>query len=270
MSDIRSFSQQDVGLVFTICKFPEFTYNAIGSLEEFYPGLSRVAIDDHCRAGPEHETELERIQNDYDIPILKQEVRRGTGRAIDRGLRFLQTPLILTIDHGIRIHKPGLLEQYVEAMSDPQVVGVGRRRGDKKCNHAFGPYIDPLFALWDCQFIVEEDLSFKLVNITIGDWSVEGCSTGQFLQYRAMRLGRRLSFISARVLHQYVGHERTPKTRGRNASPYEGVIIDEDYLIPRRRRPDGSLAFKGQAAWRERKAANQARRREARRLRNSG
>ena len=60
-----------------------------------------------------------------------------------------------------------------------------------------------------------------------------------------MRLGGSLAYIGQGVLQRYLRHHRTPKTRGRCQSPHELVIVDEDYLIPRKRKLDGALAFPG-------------------------
>lgn len=230
----------DVGVVFTNCFYPEYTLRALQSLERHYPDLDRVIVDDACyESAPLYD-----YAKSNGITFIEQSERRGCGRAIDRGLRELSTKLLLTVDHGIEIISPGLLEMMLPRMTTTSY-GVGPKRSGKNCNRAFGPYIDPVFAIWDRSFIVDNDLSFKLTHIRIGNWAVEGCSTAQFLQYRAMKLGKRPSYIGFSNLHKYVRHHRTPSDRGRPQSPHELVEVSEDYLTPRLRRPDGELVYEG-------------------------
>lgn len=239
----REFTLNDVGAVFTNCLFPEFVHRALGSVREFYPKMEAVIVDDGCR---EWSDELAALERDFDMQVLRNVERRGTGRSLDRGLRALDTRLLLTVDHGVVLRRGGIVEILLKRMAETGAFAVGRYRNDKRCNRAFGPYIDPVFALWDKEFILaHDDLSFKLTFIRIGEWQVAGCSTAQFLQYRAMRLGAKIAPIRLGEFERHVRHHRTPHTRGRTASPHELVVVDEDYLIPRRRRPDGSLAYPG-------------------------
>ena len=240
-----TFTIKDVGAVFTNCLFSHFTERAIQSVLSYYPFMPCVIVDDGCR---DDHGKIELVAQWFRVDLLRNDSRRGTGRSIDRGLRALDTPLFLTVDHGVELREPGVIEMLLERMHEnPKFFCVGRTRGDKMCNRAWGPYIDPVFALWDRQWILDNpELSFKLTNITIGDdWHVDGCSTAQFLEYRSVRLGRELGFIRPGTLYHYVRHHKTPHTRGRCASPHELVEIDEDYLPPRRRQPDGSLLYKG-------------------------
>ena len=239
-----SYTIGDIGAVFTNCLFSEFTRRAVGSVLMHYPRMECVIVDDGCR---DDGGEIERVADDFGVPLLRNKMRRGTGRSIDRGLRVLTTPLFITVDHGCEIRDTGVVEMLLARMNqNPNLVCVGRSRGDKMCNQAWGPYVDPVFALWDREFIVANpELSFKLTNITIGDWHVDGCSTAQFLEYRSVRLGRELGFIRPNMLYRYIRHHKTPHTRGRCASPHELVEIDEDYLSPRRRAKDGTLLYKG-------------------------
>jgi len=239
------YTVDDVGAVFTNCLFSEFTRRALGSVLLHYPRMECVVVDDACR---DDGGEIERAVKSFGVPLLRNDKRRGTGRSIDRGLRALTTPLFITVDHGCEIRKVGVVEMLLAKMNqNPNFVCVGRIRGDKMCNRAWGPYVDPVFALWDREFIMANpELSFKLTNVTVGDdWHVDGCSTAQFLEYRSVRLGRELGFIRPGALYQYIRHHKTPHTRGRCASPHELVEIDEDYLPPRLRRPDGTLRYKG-------------------------
>lgn len=239
----RQYVLDDTGAVFTCCLFPEFTERALESVLGYYPGLEIVVVDDHCR---EHDEALAGIEERFRVPVLRNERRVGTGRSLDRGLRALTRPLFLTVDHGVELRRSGLVEIFLEKMADPDVLCTGRYRNDKRCNRAFGPYVDPVFALWDREFILaHDDLSFKLTHIRIGDWQVDGCSTAQFLQYRAMRLGKKIAPVRMGQFNSCVRHRRTPHTRGRCASPHELADVDEGYLIPRRRRPDGSLVYPG-------------------------
>lgn len=234
------YNLEDVGAVFTNCLFPEFTVRAITSIHNFYPRMPAVVVDDH---GRDDITELIGHCRIFNIPLLMNEERVGAGYAIDRGVAHLDTPLVLTVDHGVELLQPGLVEVFVEMMASSPYIGVGRIRSDKKCNAAFGPYVDPFFAMWDADFIRQEKLSFKLTNIRVGDWHVDGCSTAQFLQYRAMRLGREPCFLRPALVYSYLRHHKTPHTRGRCQSPHELVTVDEDYLVDRRRKSDGSLAY---------------------------
>jgi hypothetical protein len=241
-----SYHLEDIGAVFTCCLFPEMTREAMENILGYYPQISFVVIDDACR---EHEEELAAIERDFDTTIIRNTERMGTGRSIDRALRELDTQLLLTVDHGVRLKQGGLLEIYLGMMRlNPNWIGVGLKRSDKRCNTAFGPYIDPVFSVWDREFIhdnQDDGLTFALTNIRIEDWQVSGCSTAQFMQYRAIVLGRRQGFIGKAMLERYYRHHRTLRTRGRCASPHELMIVDEDYLSPRVRRPDGSLRYPG-------------------------
>ena len=239
-----SYTIGDIGAVFTNCLFSEFTRRAVGSILTHYPRMECVIVDDGCR---DDGGEIERVAKGFGVPLLRNDTRRGTGRSIDRGLRVLSTPLFLTVDHGVELRHSGAVEMLLAKMEmRPNFVCAGRSRGDKKCNAAWGPYVDPVFALWDREFIVAHiELSFKLTNITMGDWHVDGCSTAQFLEYRSVKLGRELGFIRPALLYSYVRHHKTPHTRGRCASPHELVEIDEDYLPPRLLRPDGELRYSG-------------------------
>lgn len=241
-----AFKLGDIGAVFTCCLFPEFTLRAMESVLGQYPMLQVVVVDDHCR---EHETDLQAIKDGFGVGIIRNPKRIGTGRSIDGAIRALQTPLLLTVDHGIEIKKPGLLESYLEGMNEhPEWIGVGPYRNDKKCNHAFGPYVDPVFSLWDSRFILvhqDNGCTFALTNVRIGSWQVSGCSTAQFMQYRAMRLGKTQGFVRKAQFTTHMRHHMTPHTRGRCASPHELVVCDEDFLSPRLRAPNGSLKFRG-------------------------
>lgn len=237
---------EDIGAVFTCCLFPEMTRDAMENILGYYPQIQFIVIDDACR---HHEKDLQAIERDFETTIIRNSERVGTGRSIDRALRELDTALLLTIDHGVRLRGSGLLEIYLGMMAlNPNWIGVGLKRSDKRCNTAFGPYIDPVFSLWDRDFIYDnqdDGLTFALTNIRIGDWQVSGCSTAQFMQYRAMVLGKRQGFVGKGVLARYYRHHRTPRTRGRCASPHELMIVDEDYLSPRVRLSDGSLRYAG-------------------------
>jgi hypothetical protein len=240
-----TYTVKDVGAVFTNCLFPDFTERAVCSVKTHYPDMECVIVDDRCR---DDGGMIVTLADELQVPLLRNDSRRGTGRSIDRGLRALHTPLFVTVDHGVELRVPGVIEMLLARFHENEkFFCVGRSRADKMCNRAWGPYIDPVFALWDRQWILDNpDLSFKLTNITIGDdWHVDGCSTAQFLEYRSLRLGRELGFIRPSMLYKYVRHHKTPRTRGRCASPHELVEVDEDYLPPRRRRPDGSLLYRG-------------------------
>lgn len=240
----------DVGAAFTCCLFPEFTTRALLSVLGYYSDLEAVVVYDGCPARGtamgQAALELEETARLLGVPILRNDERIGTGRSLDRGLRALTRPLFLTVDHGVVLRKSGIVEVLLERMTGAEI-GAGRNRNDKRCNKAFGPYIDPVFALWDREFILAHpDLSFKLTHIRIGAWQVDGCSTAQLLQYRAMRLGKALAFVRLGLFESYIRHHHTPHTRGQCASPHELVEVDEDYLIPRRRRKDGTLAYQGE------------------------
>jgi len=231
------YTIDDIGAVFTSCLYPEFTIRAVQSVLSHYPGIQGVIVDD-CERGPE----LKEAARANGFEIITNETRVGTGRSIDRGLRLLSRPLLLTVDHGVELKKGGILEYYLEKLKG-DAIGIGPKRNDKRCNKAFGPYIDPVFSLWDREFVVEHpDLSFKLTHIRIGTWQVDGCSTAQFLQYRAMKLGKVLSFADP---YDFILHHRTPRDRGNCASPHELIEISEDYITPRRKDKDGNLIYQG-------------------------
>lgn len=235
------FNLGDITAVFTNCLFPEFTERAMNSVLTSYPMFDTIVVDDRCRDSKRY---LEKFCLDYGARIIENEERLGTGRSLDKAVRIASTPLILTVDHGIELKRSGIVEILLDRLDNvSNSIAAGRKRSDKACNKAFGPYIDPLFALWDREFVVKHNLSFILTHIRIGDWQVDGCSTAQFLQYRSLKLGGELAFIGHSLLHRYIRHHRTPHTRGGCASPHELIGVSEDYLCPRLRKGDGSLAY---------------------------
>lgn len=231
------YSLSDVGAVFTCCLFPEMTERAVASVLGAYPNMQAVVVVDACAK--------ERPVLDVNISVVYNDRRIGTGRSLDRGLRLLDTPLFLSVDHGVEIKERGLVEHCLTLM-EPDIIGAGMKRTGKDCTRAFGPYIDPVFALWNRKLILAHpDLSFRLTHIRMGDWQVNGCSTAQLLLYRALAIGYRPAFVGRRVLERHVRHYRTPRTRGRNASPHELVAVEPGYLTPRQRNRDGSLRYEG-------------------------
>ncbi|MGY5852889.1 MAG: glycosyltransferase [Candidatus Thorarchaeota archaeon] len=233
-------ANNDIGLVFTSCLFPEFVQRATESVLSYYPDYPGIIVND--LPGSDGIELLEEAATKHGLALIHNDQRIGTGKSIDRAVRVLETKYIVTVDHGIELRLDGIIELYLKKMKEG-VIGVGPKRGDKRCNAAFGHYIDPVLALWDREAVIENNLSFKLTHIRIGDWQVDGCSTAQLLLYRAMRLGYKPGYIGQGLLNRYARHHRTPKTRGRCSSPHDLTVVDEDYMIPRRRRADGSLVF---------------------------
>jgi len=270
MSEKQSLDLSDVTGAFTCCLYPKFTIRAIDTFREYYPDVDGVVVIDGCngsigneKLAQKHAAELIMLKRKCvasNVEVVELESRMGAGVALDTACANVDTPLMLTIDHGIRLHERGLIELYLERLNSDtweEIVCIGPVRGrNKKCCRAFGPYVDPVLGLFNAEWILENGgpdngLTFKLTHVRLIDdldeegnaWQVIGCSTAQFLQYRAMALGARQSHITFRTLDSFTRHKRTPRTRARAASPHELMKVETEYLKDRIRDKDGDLLY---------------------------
>lgn len=214
---------EDVEIVVTNCYRPAWTERGVASIRRYYPKNRIVIIDDCCiECGPE----LAEIQRRHDAELVLNPKRVGCGRALDVGMRETAGRWVLTFDHGVTLEKPGVIELLLEHTGD-DVGAAGRRGGNNKCGRRFGPYVLCGLGLWDREFIVANDLTFKLSGIFLPDGTLgaTGCSTGAYLCYRLQALDKRLAFVR---FGGYYHHEHSRDTFGRKfPSPHEPVHLEE-------------------------------------------
>jgi len=165
------------------------TRGAVMNMKKWYPNLKEILIVDDGSLDEKHgdwnraygrdayyregkldldNSKLEGIPGTHfiDFPI-----HQGHGLTLDRILKFVTTPLMLTMDSDMRIVGPGLLEEYIEKYNeDPEnIYGVGTnfsegfdywKDGAKTSWHF--TWIDPFFSLWNMEPLRRyERLSFS-------------------------------------------------------------------------------------------------------------
>lgn len=218
-----------VDIIVTNCYRPEWTRRAIASLREYYPDNRIIVVDDGCI---ECEKELSAVAKSFNAEIHSMPERRGCGRALDLGLTQATSKYVLTLDHGITLKKAGLIEFLLQRATGG-VVGVGEKLpGSNRCKGALGPVVYWALALWDREFILDHDLSFKLTGLNLWDGRAIGsCTTGQYLCYRVKALvgEENLVYVNLRSFHH---HERARDSFGRRwQSPHEPVWVEEGEIV---------------------------------------
>ncbi|MGY5852890.1 MAG: glycosyltransferase [Candidatus Thorarchaeota archaeon] len=214
-------NSSDVTIVVTNCLRPDFTIDALQSIRTWYEDIRIILVDDHCK---KCESELLSMEK-FDITILRNRARVGCGKALDRGFREADTKFVVSCEHGVRLKKGGIIEYLFDNDIYGDAVGVGRERYNNAGARLLGSYVDPIFALWDREFIVDNDLSFVLADLHLPDGKIaRGCSTGQYLCYRAGMLGRRTVFVNE--LTNWMWHCRDKnRTRGMSQSPHSSIYL---------------------------------------------
>lgn len=215
----------DVEIVVTNCYRPAWTKRALESIRRYYPDNRIIVIDDKCA---ECEAELGEMVRDIGVTLLRSPKRQGTGLALDQALEYCRgTKYVLTYDHGVTISKPGLIEWMLEKMAeDPANVAVGKRGGSNRCAKRLGPFLVCSLALYDREFIHEHELTFALYTLVTPDGEkIPSCTTGQFLCYRALKLGGKMRYVNLRPWHY---HEHARDAFGKRfPSPHSGHWLEE-------------------------------------------
>lgn len=218
-----------VDIIETNCYRPAWTRRAIASFRGYYPDNRIIVVDDKCI---DCKDELASVVEDYNVEIHFMPERRGCGRALDMGLAQATSRYVLTLDHGIILKGPGLIEFLLQHTADG-VIGIGEKLpGSNRCKQALGTVVYWALALWDREFILRHDLSFKLTGLNLWDGRAIGsCTTAQYLCYRAKALGGKLVYVNLRPFYH---HERARDTFGRRwQSPHEPVWVEEgEIMVP--------------------------------------
>jgi len=222
----------DVNIVVTNCYRPAWTKRALESIREFYPNNRILVVDDNCI---DCTGELTEMKKEFGAELLSTPERLGTGRALDLGVEHTVSDWVLTYDHGVTLQKPVLDLLLPEIV--PDVIGVGRRGGGNYCASHFGAWVTCSLALWNRQLITQHSLSFKLTGLFLpeGHLSKKGtnvvtkCTTGQYLCYRAVKLGFKLSYVDLRHWHM---HEHARDAFGKRwPSPHERHDLETDEIF---------------------------------------
>lgn len=216
---------QDVDIIETNCARPDWTRRCLASVRRHYPDNRIIVVDDHC---VDCRVELQRTIDRFGAEVIWNEERVGCGRALDAGLRAASSRWVLLLDHGITLEKPGAIELLLSKAGEG-VAGVGRRGGGaSRCTLVLGPYMSWWLGLWDREYILAHDLSFRLGHLRFPDGSrVGGCTTGQFLCYQVEALGGGLAYVTKQLRPLYQ-HERDRTPFGRRfPSRHEGIEVAE-------------------------------------------
>lgn len=206
---------EDVNFVVTNCYRPAWTKRGIESIRKFYPDNRILVVDDNCI---DCTSELAETKKEFGVELLSTPERLGAGKAIDLGVARATSDWVLTYDHGVTLKQP-ILDLFLPKVA-PDVIGVGRRGGGNYCAAHFGAWLTCSLALWNRRLITKHNLSFKLTSLFLpeGCLSAKGtnvvtkCTTGQYLCYRAVKLGFKLSYVNLRAWHT---HEHARDTFGR-------------------------------------------------------
>lgn len=203
---------QHIDIIETNCARPDWTRRCLASVRKHYPENRLIVVDDHC---VDCRIELQQTVDQFGAEVIWNEQRVGCGRALDAGLQAASSRYVLLLDHGMTLEKPGVIE-FLLSKTGEGVVGVGRRGGgSSKCTMTLGPYMSWWMGLWDREFILAHDLSFRLGSLHFSNGSAVGaCTTGQYLCYRIEALDGQLVYVTSQ-LGQFYRHERDRTAFGR-------------------------------------------------------
>lgn len=212
----------EVNIIVTNSYAPEWTRRAIASIRTYYPHNRIIVVDDQFK---NCENELLAIKQQFDVELLFNPERRGAGRAIDLGFRHARGDWVLTSDHGVTLGREGLVEYFLQLTGD-DIIGIGQSLHNRCAKRLAGRFVSCALGLWNHLLIQKHDLSFKLTGMILpGGEPVAGCTTGQYLCYRALKLGYRQQFVNLRSWH-YHEHARG-QFPGRLQSTHELTYIKE-------------------------------------------
>ena len=175
----------DITVVILNWKAARMTKGAVINLQKWYPDLKNIIIGDdgsddtHGNFTHAYGRDCYNRKNrlDMNTDILKDihgtrfigfDSHMGHGLTLDRILKHIKTPLMLTMDNDMRIIEPGLLEEYlIKYNEDPEnIYAVGTSLIDgflaadtTKKRIAF---VNPCFTLWNMEPLRRyERLSFS-------------------------------------------------------------------------------------------------------------
>jgi hypothetical protein len=183
---------------------------AVMNLKKFYPDLKEILIGDDCSTDTHGDysraygrdayykegkldLDITKLQGIEGTRFIQFDKHQGHGLTLDRIVKYVETPLMLTMDSDMRLVGPGLLEEYIEKYNeDPEnIYAVGTnfsegfdywKDGAKQSWHF--TWVDPFFSLWNMEPLKRyERLSFTnmiLPGVHFG--------TAAFLNYQLQHL----------------------------------------------------------------------------------
>lgn len=127
-------------------KTAHLTLQAVESLKAAYPALALIVIDDgsrddsseFVRSLPEHFSATRGL-------VLGRNI--GHGAALHRAILEVETPLVLTLDSDIIVHRPGFLELMETRLREESLYAVGMMYWRDYCHGLM--YLTSVFALYD-------------------------------------------------------------------------------------------------------------------------
>lgn len=181
------YEMKDITAVILNWRTARMTRGAVMNLKKYYPEMF-ILIGDDC-SSDKHGDWTRAYNRDayykegkldmdtsklYNIPgtsFFQFEKHQGHGLTLDRIVKFVNTPLMLTMDSDMRLVGPGLVEEYLEKYNeDPEnIYAVGTTLSEKFTFHQDGKdqdwpfvWIDPFFSLWNMEPLRRyERLSFS-------------------------------------------------------------------------------------------------------------
>jgi len=169
------FTLNDISVV--VCNWMQtrFTLGAVRNIRKYYPDIKVIVVDDgselekkgdfNTAYAREAYNKEERFDNNMaelkenavkmNFKLIEIPIHCGHGSALDYGLDYVKTPLILTMDNDIRLQKGSLVEEYLSKMEN-DVYAVGTTYTEP----GIGKWIDPWFSLYKVAPIRDLHLSF--------------------------------------------------------------------------------------------------------------
>lgn len=135
-------------------KTPDLTRRAVESFRSFYPALPLLLIDNG--SGDESGNVLDRLRvmSPDNTVVVKNELNRHHGPAMDQALRMLETPFVLFLDSDCEVLQGGFVEAMVARAQEDQhnyIVGqkvfMNDRGFDVSEQPGAHPYIRPICML---------------------------------------------------------------------------------------------------------------------------
>ena len=169
-----TYEMKDITGIVLNWKTARMSRGAVLNLQKAYPDLKEIIIGDdgsldeghgdysraYNRAAYSGDTKRD-LDNDKlrDIPgtrFIEFPNHQGHGLTIDRILKYVETPLMLTMDSDMRVVGPGLLEEYLEKYNeDPEnIYAVGTQFSDPiygRDGEMQFTWVDPFFSLWNME-----------------------------------------------------------------------------------------------------------------------
>ena len=153
------------------------TKGCVMNLKKWYPGLHEILIGDDCSSDTHgdwnraygrdayyREGKLDmddsKLENIPGTQFIRFNKHQGHGLTLDRIVKYVETPLMLTMDSDMRIVAPGLVEEYLQKYNeDPEnIYAVGTNFSDgfdywkdgERKSWQF-TWVDPFFSLWNME-----------------------------------------------------------------------------------------------------------------------